>query len=382
MKKLILFIILSVLLAGSVSAMISSPPSPWIGSGDSASLNKGATYSTEGTFTDADTDPSIKSSVNWATANTGATTIDDFDDGIAGQIIIIRVADANTTFDFTTSSLKGNAGSDYAATENDLLKFYTPDGATWYCTFIGKAAGGVGEANTASSVGVGGVAVFKQKTGVDLELRSINAASAMISVALDAGNNEIDIDVADAELVALAGVVSAANKLPYFTGLGAAAVADLTAFARSILDDADEATFKATVNLEAGTDFYDIATADAAFEAELDNSAGLLAALDDETGGAAGALAVFGINPTLLDLTLGDGTGDAITQTAAAYDWDLIDDNPSALSFDAAGKAGILVIVTSNAAEGVTMSGTLGVTGAATFSGGIADLGTVAVGVW
>jgi len=58
--------------------------------------------------------------------------------------------------------------------------------------------GGGGEANTASNVNVGGVGVFKQKTGVDLEFRGVNAASSKISVALDAGNNEIDVDAVEA----------------------------------------------------------------------------------------------------------------------------------------------------------------------------------------
>ena len=77
-------------------------------------------------------------------------------------------------------------------------------------------------------------------------------------------------------------------------------------------------------------------------------------------------------------------TGNAITTTAAvtagsfvlngdvttgsAIDWDLVDNNASALSFDAAGKAGILALVTTDSSEGVTMSGTLNVTGVATLA--------------
>ena len=52
-----------------------------------------------------------------------------------------------------------------------------------------------GEANTASNIGAGGVGPYAQKVGVDLQFRNINAGSARITVALDAGNNEIDIDV-------------------------------------------------------------------------------------------------------------------------------------------------------------------------------------------
>jgi len=54
--------------------------------------------------------------------------------------------------------------------------------------------------------------------------------------------------------------------------------------------------------------------------------------------------------------------------TAAAQDWDLVDANASALSFDTNGKAGILNIVTSTGTEGVTMSGALNVTGLATLA--------------
>jgi len=48
-----------------------------------------------------------------------------------------------------------------------------------------------------------------------------------------------------------------------------------------------------------------------------------------------------------------------ITTTGAAIDWDLKDNDASALSFDSAGKAGIINIITTDGSEGVTMSGTL-----------------------
>jgi hypothetical protein len=83
-------------------------------------------------FTDADDTPSVAGYINFKTANTGATTITDFDDGFDGQTIKVIINDANTTIDFTASGLKGNAGADWSPTTGDHMTC-TYDGTDWFC---------------------------------------------------------------------------------------------------------------------------------------------------------------------------------------------------------------------------------------------------------
>ncbi|PCI31131.1 hypothetical protein COB52_00275, partial [Candidatus Kaiserbacteria bacterium] len=108
-----------------------------------------------------------------------------------------------------------------------------------------------------------------------------SGATVRTSLGLTIGTN---VQAYDADLTTYAGITPSANV-------------------QSLLGAASYAAARTLLDLEPGTDFYSISAADSAFEAELTNSAGLLAALSDETGTG---LAVFSTAPTFTtSITIG-----------------------------------------------------------------------------
>ena len=174
-----------------------------------------------------------------------------------------------------------NAGYKIGSLWLDTTKdraFLCLDATVGAAVWVGiSASAGTGEANTATNIGTGGVGIFKQKAGVNLLFKKVNAGSNKVTITDDVANNKVDIDLDESNLTLgnIGGTLSNAklNDMVKNTIKGR-----FTASTRAP-EDLSAAKVRAIINVEDGADVTDatnVAASGAVMDSDISEGEGFM----------------------------------------------------------------------------------------------------------
>lgn len=199
------------------------------------------------------------------------------------------------------------------ATAADKLAYFTGADTVALATLTAFARSLLDDANAAAALTTLGVSTFIQGL-----LNDADAATA---------RGTLGAQAADATLTALAGLATAADKLPYFSGTDTATLATLTAFARTLLDDADAAAARSTLGVAASSHTHPAAQGNQDIVASSYGQVGTYGLLKNNTGAtvsvggtASGASLNWNSAGGRSGATVGSGTWKCLGYADGGYD--------------------------------------------------------------